>query len=44
LDLGGETVAEAALAILAEAVAARHGRGGGPLTASDDAIHVDGRP
>ena len=43
LDLGGETVAEAALAILAEAVAVRHGRGGGPLTASDAAIHVPGR-
>jgi xanthine dehydrogenase accessory factor len=44
LDLGGATVAEAALAILAEAVALRHGRGGARLTASEDAIHVGGRP
>jgi xanthine dehydrogenase accessory factor len=44
LDLGGETATEAALAILAEAVAARHGRAGGRLTGSDNAIHVAGRP
>lgn len=44
LDLGGTTVAEAALAILAEAVAARNGRAGGRLTASANAIHVAGRP
>ena len=44
LDLGGETVGEAALAMLAEAIAALHGRAGGPLTASENAIHVDGRP
>ena len=42
LDLGGDTVGEAALAVLAEAVAARHGRAGGPLTASEDAIHTAG--
>ena len=39
LDLGGETAAEAALAILAEAVAALHGRAGGPLAGSEHAIH-----
>jgi xanthine dehydrogenase accessory factor len=44
LDLGGETVEEAALAIAAEAVAVRHHRGGGPLTATDASIHVAGRP
>jgi xanthine dehydrogenase accessory factor len=44
LDLGGATAGEAALAILAEAVAARHGRHGGPLTVSANAIHVEGRP
>ncbi len=44
LDLGGDTVGEAALAILAEAIAALHGRAGGPLTASEHAIHVVGRP
>jgi xanthine dehydrogenase accessory factor len=44
LDIGGDTVDEAALAILAEAVAALHGRDGAPLSASANAIHVDGRP
>jgi xanthine dehydrogenase accessory factor len=44
LDLGGETASQAALAILAEAVATRHGRPGGPLTDSGNAIHVGGRP
>jgi xanthine dehydrogenase accessory factor len=44
LDLGGVTAAEAALAILAEAVAALHGRGGGRLTNTDNAIHTFGRP
>lgn len=39
LDLGGETASEAALAVLAEAVAARHGRGGGSLSGSENAIH-----
>lgn len=44
LDIGGDTVDEAALAILAEAVAALHGRDGAPLSTSANAIHVDGRP
>lgn len=44
LDLGGVTAAEAALAILAEAVAALHGRDGARLTHSDNAIHAGGRP
>lgn len=41
LDLGGASAGEAALAILAEAVAALHGRAGGPLTSSASAIHVE---
>ena len=44
LDLGGRTVEESALAILAEAVAALHGRDGAPLTSTENAIHVAGRP
>jgi xanthine dehydrogenase accessory factor len=44
LDLGGRTIEEAALAILAEAVAVLHGRGGGRLTTSENAIHAGGRP
>jgi xanthine dehydrogenase accessory factor len=44
LDLGGKTASEAALAILAEAVAALHERPGGRLTTSANAIHVEGRP
>ncbi len=44
LDLGGQTAAEAALAILAEGVAALHGREGGRLSRSENAIHVAGRP
>jgi xanthine dehydrogenase accessory factor len=44
LDLGGTTIEEAALAILAEAVAVLHGRRGGRLTTSENAIHVGGRP
>lgn len=44
LDLGGEAAGEAALAILAEAVAALHGRSGGRLADSANAIHPDGRP
>jgi xanthine dehydrogenase accessory factor len=40
LDLGGVTAAEAALAILAEAVAARYGREGGRLTNSPNQIHA----
>jgi xanthine dehydrogenase accessory factor len=43
LDLGGATAAEAALAIVGEAVAALHGRDGAPLTTSENAIHVAGR-
>jgi xanthine dehydrogenase accessory factor len=44
LDLGGTTATEAALAILAEAVAVRHGRSGARLTTSERAIHAGGRP
>jgi len=44
LDLGGRTATEAALAILAEAVAVRHGRSGARLTTSEQAIHAGGRP
>jgi xanthine dehydrogenase accessory factor len=40
LDLGGRTATEAALAILAEAVAQRHGRSGARLSASEQAIHA----
>jgi xanthine dehydrogenase accessory factor len=40
LDLGGATAAEAALAILAEAVAALNGREGGRLTTSASQIHA----
>lgn len=40
LDLGGVTAADAALAILAEAVAAGHGREGGRLTTSPNQIHA----
>ncbi len=40
LDLGSVTVGEAALAILAEAVAALHGRAGGRLTTSANQIHA----
>lgn len=40
LDLGGVTAAEAALAILAEAVAARYGRDGGRLTTSPNQIRA----
>ena len=41
LDLGAESPAETALSILAEAVARRHGRSGGPLSASSRRIHAD---
>jgi xanthine dehydrogenase accessory factor len=44
LDIGGSTIEEAALSIVAEAVAALHGRGGAPLGESVHAIHPDGRP
>lgn len=40
LDLGGLTAGEAALAILAEAVAGLHGRAGGRLTTSANQIHA----
>lgn len=40
LDLGGVTASEAALAILAEAVAARYGREGSRLTSSPNQIHA----
>jgi xanthine dehydrogenase accessory factor len=39
LDLGGETVKETALSILAEIVAVRRGRGGGRLREAKAAIH-----
>jgi xanthine dehydrogenase accessory factor len=44
LDLGGSTAEEAALAIVAEVVAVRHGRSGARLTTSEQAIHAGGRP
>ena len=40
LDLGAASVAETALSILAEAVAARNGREGGPLRRSQRRIHA----
>lgn len=40
LDLGARTVQETALSGLAEIVAARHGRSGGRLTATNESIHV----
>ena len=40
LDLGADTVPETALSILAEALAARNGRTGGPLRARADRIHA----
>lgn len=43
LDLGGATAGEAALAIIAEAVAVLHSREGGPLTSSPNAVHVEAR-
>jgi xanthine dehydrogenase accessory factor len=42
LDLGGETVEETALSILAEIVAVRRGRGGGRLRDAKAAIHSEG--
>ena len=39
LDIGGVTVAETALSILAEIVATRRGGEGSPLSSSDGAIH-----
>ena len=41
LDLGADSVPETALSILAEALAARNGRAGGPLSASKQRIHVE---
>ncbi len=43
LDLGGSTASEAGLAVLAEAVAVLHERGGGQLTRSANAIHAEER-
>ena len=40
LDLGADSVPETALSILAEALAARNGRAGGPLRGRHDRIHV----
>jgi xanthine dehydrogenase accessory factor len=40
LDIGAESPAETAVSILAEALAVRSGRGGGPLRASASRIHV----
>jgi xanthine dehydrogenase accessory factor len=39
LDIGGSTVAETALSILAEIVASRHGREGAPLRSARGSIH-----
>ncbi|HUQ23127.1 MAG TPA: XdhC family protein [Gaiellaceae bacterium] len=41
LDLGAESVPETALSILAEAVAVRNGRSGGPLMQSKQRIHAE---
>ena len=41
LDLGADSVAETALSILAEALAARNGRAGGPLRETKQRIHVE---
>ena len=40
LDVGADSVPETALSILAEALAARNGRAGGPLRARTDRIHA----
>ena len=40
LDIGADTVPETALSILAEAMAARNGRAGGPLAGSTQRIHA----
>ena len=41
LDIGAESPAETAVSILAEALAVRAGRGGGPLAASAERIHAE---
>ena len=41
LDIGADTQEETALAILAEILAVRAGRGGGPLKDSKQRIHVE---
>jgi xanthine dehydrogenase accessory factor len=41
LDLGADSVPETALSILAEALAVRNGRAGGPLRVSKQRIHVE---
>ena len=41
LDLGADSTPEVALSILAEALAVRNGRGGGPLRRSTQRIHVE---
>jgi xanthine dehydrogenase accessory factor len=41
LDIGADSTEETALSILAEALAVRAGRGGGPLQASKQRIHVE---
>ena len=40
LDIGADSVPETALSILAEAMAARSGRAGGPLSSSTERIHA----
>ena len=40
LDIGADSVPETALSILAEAMAARNGRAGGPLASSTQRIHA----
>jgi xanthine dehydrogenase accessory factor len=40
LDIGADSVPETALSILAEAMAARTGRAGGPLGSSTERIHA----
>lgn len=44
LDLGGRTPEETALSVLAEVVAVRHGRPGGPLAGSAQPIHGERVP
>lgn len=43
LDLGSDSVPETALSILAEALAVRNGRGGGPLSQSKQRIHAEAK-